>query len=140
MMMNHTANANANKEGTMARKSNNRIVAAEICLYGTTRHGAGYIAAVHHKDGSQSMHGDGSIREGRTFTDALILARMDLVDAGCKPNTRLAVHMDRPNGTPMVARLTVGTVRYAGDLRWTVAEPAVVITADQVEAMAEVTP
>jgi len=116
----------------MARKSNNQITAAEICLYGTTTHGAGYIAAVHFADGTQAMHGDGEIRQGRTFTDALILARMDLMDAGCKPNTKLAVHMDRVDGTPMVAVLTLGAVRYAGELRWTVAEPAVVIEAEEV--------
>ena len=130
-------NANANKEGTMARKSN-RIAAAEICLYGTTTHGAGFIVAVHFADGTQAMHGDGEIRQGRTFTDALILARMDLAEAGCNATTRLAVHMDRADGIPMVANLTLGEVRYAGDLRWTVAEPALEITADQIDAMAEV--
>jgi hypothetical protein len=57
-------------------------VVAEICLYGTSAIGAGYIAAAPDGQGGLWMSGTGDPVQGRPFTEAIFQAVEDLKVAG----------------------------------------------------------
>lgn len=82
-------------------------IVAEICLYGTAQTGAGFLARA--KDGGKA--GDGEVKAGRSFTDAVWLAVDDL---GLHWGAALVF---APGGQ-QYARYDLSRSTYYGDLEW----------------------
>ena len=102
----------------MARKIKNELV-AEICLYGTTQHGAGWLARL--ADGR--LLGDGELSQARGMTAAVWQAQ-DAIEAAGVTSGRVRVFAA---GGRMMADDYLTHRAYFGDLKWT---PAVMLTVD----------
>lgn len=68
--------------------------AAEICLYGNRETGAGYLARIASEPGK--FYGTGDPVRGRSFTEAIFLADIELREAGL-PN-KSAIRIFAPGG------------------------------------------
>lgn len=95
------------KSKTQTQKRN---IVAEICLYGTSQIGFGYIAAL--PDGR--MFGDGSPVRDRTATDAIWLAVDDVRGAGADGG-QVAIYAP---GGERVAYAPLWSVPSYGLLQW----------------------
>jgi hypothetical protein len=95
----------------MTRKTS---IVAEICLYGTSTIGAGWLAQT--ADGK--MFGDGEPVAGRNFTHAVWLAVEALQDNHV---TRGMVRIFAAGGQ-MMAVVDINKLGYYGDLKW---QPAI---------------
>src|ERR1044072_4023899 len=115
----------------MMAKRNQKIV-AEIFLYGTHQHGAGYLAHVGPLNRETKFFGDGELRENRSFTVAIWLACDELAKAGA---VGLAwVYASSGN---MRAKVDIQRPAYFGKLKWEPA-PLYTISAEAIEAAATV--
>lgn len=109
-------------------------VVAEICLYGTTQHGAGWLART--SDGA--LLGDGELRQGRSFTEAVWLAcdAVLRVYGACGGRPRNGkVRVFAPGGERM-ADADINHPGYYGDLKWQSAT-VLEISAEAIEAAAK---
>lgn len=93
-----------------------RTTVADICLYGTSPAGAGWLA----KPVNGNVVGDSKLRPERTFTTALWQAAEALRSAGV---TAGEVAIYAPGGT-LMAYAPVTRVPTFGDLKW---QPAIMI-------------
>lgn len=110
----------------MARKAKTAAaVVADVCLYGTSWIGAGWLAST--ADGRR--FGDGDPKAGRTFTEAVWAAFGALEAAGVKAGL---VRVFEPNGTHVAGVDLAGTWPTFGDLRWQPA-PSYVVTIPAVQ-------
>lgn len=101
----------------MSRKNSPTTVVGSIHIYGTSRHGHGFIACKRNgKDQKDTMFGDGSLRESRSATDALFLAGEELRKAGLTKG-QVEVHIDVA-GMPKVAMADLANLPYFGQLKW----------------------
>lgn len=106
-------------------KTNKNAVVGEICLYGTLRAGAGYLARL--ADGR--LLGDGELHEGRGFTEAVWLACLDIREAGVTAG-KVWVYASCGGRKALCDLNHPG---YYGDLKWETAEPAAVVTVNDAE-------
>lgn len=121
-------------------------VVADICLYGTSMTGAGWIAAVNLPGAepddlpvAKSL-GDGEPRPHRTFTEAIWQSVGAIVEARRGAGVVDAYEGDvaiYESGGKRVARVPLGNVPIYGDLatRWQPA-PGLSLSADQIIAAA----
>lgn len=112
----------------MARKKA-QLVVAEICLYGTSRVGHGYLARAAAYPGK--MHGTGEPSLARGATSCVFLACDDLRRAGCPDGI---VRVFAPGGERM-AEIELSNPPYYGDMKWQPA-PMFVIEAEALIAAA----
>lgn len=103
------------------------IHVADICLYGSSRTGAGWIARA--EDGA--MFGDGEPRGDRSFTEAIWIAVGALEGAGLKAGR---VRVFAPGGV-QVAWMELTRPLTFGDLAWEAA-PVYTFSAAELEAAA----
>lgn len=108
-------------------KAKDNAVIGDICLYGSSASGAGYIAMA--VDGR--MFGDGEPLAGRGLNDAMWLAALDLKAAGLSGNAWVYA----PGGE-IRALLDVDYLKYFGDLPWEPA-PKLSISYEDIMAAAE---
>ena len=99
----------------------------EICLYGTTATGAGWLA----RGEGTALLGNGETTPGRGFTEAMWLAEEALQAAGLVG----VVAVYAPGGERF-ALVLLGAVGSFGDLAWSPAGAAVTISAEQILAAA----
>lgn len=98
----------------------NQKVVGEICLYGTTAIGAGYLAQA---EGGY-MIGNGEPKAGRSMTEAVWLACDELRMCGIQ---RGLVRVYAPGGR-FVAATDINHPVYYGNLKWESAAPACVVS------------
>jgi hypothetical protein len=94
----------------MASKKKNQQV-AEICLYGTSAVGSGYIA----RAASGEMIGNGVLVPGRSFTEAVWIAVDELEAAGLRKPGTIAIFA--PGGEQMAVTDAMRVPAF-GDLKW----------------------
>lgn len=119
-----------------ARAKKPAVPAAEICLYGTSAAGSGWIACIRDGTPSGKMLGDGGLTPGRSMTEAVWLAVDELRGAGV---ARGLVRIFASGGQSC-ADVEIGDhIPYFGDLKWQAA-PGYVLPAEQLLRAAGVTP
>lgn len=122
----------AQKGSAVMSKSSTQPV-AEICLYGTSAVGAGYLISVYTPNGIVRL-GTGEPQKGRSFTEAVWTA-LDLVRiAGF---SRGIVHVYEPTGRRYAEVDLTGSPRYFGDLPWVDGGTVYVISAADMAAAAK---
>lgn len=102
----------------------------EICLYGTHRHGAGWLA----KAADGALLGDGELSPRRSFTEA-VYAACEALRLRALPGCRLA-YVYEPSGR-LRAEVDVNRPGWYGDLKWSPAPAYVVGGEEIVRAAAE---
>lgn len=112
----------------MARKTNQQIV-AEICLYGTSRIGFGWLAQT--RDGV--MLGDGEPKGNRTATECVCIACGQLLQVVGASGSMVRIYAA---GGMHCAETDLRHPGYYGDLKW---QPAIThqISAEAVLSAAE---
>lgn len=116
-------------------KKNANAVVATITLYGTSQHGAGWLAKPgmpFSTNDADQIVGDGSLKLGRSFTEAVWQAVDALRVAGIDKGN---VAIFAPSGQRM-AIADLCRVPYFGDLQW---QPAEVLTLDMETILAMAT-
>jgi hypothetical protein len=103
-------------------------IVAEICLYGTREHGAGWLAST--PDGR--MFGDGELNFALGFTQAVWDAGDALAKAGVRSGT---IRIFAPGGQRMALVSQAGYLPYYGDLKWEAA-PVIEISCEDIERVA----
>lgn len=86
---------------------------AEICLYGTSAVGAGYIVSIYTQDGKPVRFGTGEPKADRSFTEAVWIACGLIQAAGFDG----FVHVYEPTGHKFAEVHTFQVPAY-GDLKW----------------------
>lgn len=107
---------------TTAKSSQATKPVADVCLYGNTQIGFGYLTRV---ESTGKMTGDGEPKEGRSCTDCLHLAKADLEAQGIAGKAQIAIFMA---GGERVSYVGIQDVTYFGSLKWEVA-PVLTINA-----------
>lgn len=110
------SNAQTQTKGTQMKA---KKIVAEICLYGTSQIGAGWIAQL--EDGTTL--GNGEPREGRSFTHAIFQACNQIlrINGMCGGRPRQdTIRVYAPGGERM-AETSLRHPDYFGDLKWTAA-------------------
>lgn len=102
-------------------------IVAEICLYGASRCGHGWLAMV---QGQNRPMGDGQPVSGIGMTAAI----WNACDALQKAGISGAAAVFAPSGTVM-AKVDLAERKHAGDLHWEAA-PVLVVSAADIEAAA----
>ena len=95
----------------MARKNDKNLVVADICLYGTSRIGAGFIVC---RLDNGKMAGDGESVAGRSFTEATWMGIESLRTLGVEAGL---VRIFEPGGDRM-AIVDINRVPSYGNLQW----------------------
>jgi hypothetical protein len=108
---------------------------AEICLYGTTRTGSGWLVCIADGTHTGRMLGDGKPRFG-SMSEAVWAAAMALFTAGILKG---AVRIFAPDGLQCADVELTSHIPPFGQLRWKHA-PGYVISAEEIIAHAEVAP
>lgn len=107
------------------------VPVAEICLYGNSAAGSGWIACI--ADGAKII-GNGELKPGRSMTEAVWLAADELEGADI---TRGIVRIFMAGGD-LCADVEIGKhIPYFGDLRWQRA-PLYAISVEHARACATV--
>jgi hypothetical protein len=125
----------SNKEPAMKRPAKSPAVRVSICLYGTSR--VGFYCLADTTDGRRF----GKMPEqGGHFIESASVAiwtiARAIVDAGVSFNAETAIHMDRADGSPVVAFATLGSIPSFGSLKFGQGG-GVVISAEAIVAAAE---
>lgn len=126
------------QKGQDAMSKSSTLPVAEICLYGTSAVGAGYIVRVYTPGGSVSSVrlASADVQKGRSFTEAVWTA-LDLVRiAGF---SRGIVHVYEPTGRRYAEVDLTGTPRYFGDLPWVEGGTVYVLSSGDLAAAAAAT-
>jgi hypothetical protein len=110
-------------------KKTSKLV-GEICLYGTTTHGAGWIAEVPVEHGKMFL-GNGELFPGMSLTEAM----WDACRAVRTYHAAGTVKVFEPRGE-LVAETDVNHPGYFGDLKWTAA-PVYVLNVEDLLAASE---
>ena len=113
----------------------NAKVVGSVAIYGTSRVGHGFIAVLGAGIGGP-MFGDGLPLPEHSATDALFRGVERLRRAGATSGVVEVYRQEWPSRS-FVARTRVEAPAYFGDLKWEEAPPAVVISAEEIESMAE---
>jgi len=90
-------------------------IVAEICLYGTSAAGSGWIACIADGTKSGKMIGTGELKPGRSMTEAIWLAADELKGAGV---TRGTVRIFESNGNFCADVEISQHIGYSGSLPW----------------------
>lgn len=103
----------------MARSTKPQGVVAEICLYGTSQHGAGWIACIADGTPAGKMLGNGELKPGRSMTAAVWLAADELRSVGV---TRGIIRIFEPSGLRCAAVDIGKMIPTFGELKWQTAQ------------------
>lgn len=113
---------------------------AEICLYGASSCGFGYLAmgpaalAGGKAVGGGKMFGNGEPSKMRSCTEAYWLGMSELLEAGLERGAMVSVF--EPGGERVAKVKAGGVLPYYGELKWEAA-PVLVLSMEEVLAAAE---